>query len=166
MIAVNLNQPFHSIVGYASVVSTPGEIPGEPTTVSDAEDYRLRRIESMTDTALAHLDVEDLLVELLDRVRELIQVDTAAVLLLDSAAEQLVATAARGVEAGAHQAFRVPMGKGFAGRVAAGKEPVIIERVDHTNVINPILREHGSARYWECRSWSVRRCSVSCTSAR
>jgi anti-sigma regulatory factor (Ser/Thr protein kinase)/putative methionine-R-sulfoxide reductase with GAF domain len=125
------------------MVSPQGESPAEPATVSDAEDYRLRRIESVTDAASAHLDVEDLLVDLLDRVRELIQVDAATVLLLDSAAEQLVVTAARGVDAGVHQAFRVPMGKGFAGRVAAGREPVIIERVDHTNVINPILRERG-----------------------
>ncbi|HEX4100401.1 MAG TPA: histidine kinase, partial [Pseudonocardiaceae bacterium] len=47
-----------------------------------ADDYRLHRIESVTDAALAHLDVEDLLGELLDRVRELLEVDTASVFLL------------------------------------------------------------------------------------
>lgn len=103
---------------------------------------QLRRIESVTDAALAHLDVQDLLVELLDRVRELLRVDTAAVLLLDSS-WQLVATAARGIEAEVRQGVRIPMGKGFAGRIAAEKRPVIIEQVNHTNVLNPILREHG-----------------------
>jgi anti-sigma regulatory factor (Ser/Thr protein kinase)/putative methionine-R-sulfoxide reductase with GAF domain len=105
---------------------------------------QLRRIEAVTDAALAHLDIEDLLGELLDRVRELLQVDTAAVLLLDSSAQQLVLTAAKGIEAAERQGLRVPVGKGFfAGRIAAEKQPVIIERVDHTNVLNPTLREHG-----------------------
>ncbi|MGA8516769.1 MAG: SpoIIE family protein phosphatase [Pseudonocardiaceae bacterium] len=108
-----------------------------------ADDYRLHRIESVTDAALVHLDVEDLLGELLDRVRELLEVDTASVFLLDFSTQQLVATAARGIEAVVRQGIRVPMGKGFAGRVAAEKRPVIIERVDHTNVLYPILREHG-----------------------
>jgi anti-sigma regulatory factor (Ser/Thr protein kinase)/putative methionine-R-sulfoxide reductase with GAF domain len=107
-----------------------------------SDDYRLRRIESVTDAALAHLDVEDLLVELLDRVRELLEVDTAAVLLLDSSGQELVATAARGIEAEVRQGIRIPIGKGFAGRVAAEKQPVIIEQVDHTNVLNPVLLEH------------------------
>jgi anti-sigma regulatory factor (Ser/Thr protein kinase)/putative methionine-R-sulfoxide reductase with GAF domain len=131
--------PFHPNVGYALIVSTPGE----PSDTPAADDYRLRRIESVTDAALAHLDVEDLLGELLDRVRELLEVDTATVLLLDPSCQQLVATAARGIEAVVRQGIRIPMGKGFAGRVAAEKRPVIIERVDHTNVIYPFFREHG-----------------------
>ncbi len=106
-------------------------------------DYRLRRIESVIDAALAHLNVDDLLADLLDRVREPLQVDTATVLLLDPSSQQLVVTAARGIEAAVRQGIRVPMGKGFAGRIAAEKQPVIIERVDRTNVLNPILREHG-----------------------
>jgi transcriptional regulator with GAF, ATPase, and Fis domain len=82
---------FHPKVGHALLVSTPGE----PSDTPAANDHRLRRIESVTNAALAHLDVEDLLGELLDRVRELLEVDTASVLLLDSSSQQLVATAAR-----------------------------------------------------------------------
>lgn len=140
--AVNLHwgkDSVHPTVGYALLVSTPGE----PSDTPAADDYRLRRIESVTDAALAHLDVEDLLGELLDRVRELLEVETATVLLLDSSCQQLVATAARGIEAVVRQGIRIPMGKGFAGRVAAEKGPVIIEQVDHTNVLYPFFREHG-----------------------
>src|SRR4051812_43600525 len=107
-----------------------------------AED-RLRRIETVTEPALGHLDVSDLLDELLDRVRELLNVDTAAVLLLDPSGTELIATAARGIEEEVHQGVRVPLGRGFAGRIAADKHPVIIERVDHTNVLNPLLRDQG-----------------------
>jgi anti-sigma regulatory factor (Ser/Thr protein kinase)/putative methionine-R-sulfoxide reductase with GAF domain len=108
-----------------------------------SDDDRLHRIQSLTDSALAHLDVEHLLAEPLDQVREILQVDTATVLLVDSSSQQLVATAASGIEAEVHQGMRIPMGKGFAGRIAAEKRPVIVDRVDHTNVLDPILRERG-----------------------
>ncbi|NJC70103.1 SpoIIE family protein phosphatase [Planosporangium thailandense] len=106
---------------------------------------KLRRLQAVTDAALSHLDVEDLLVELLDRVREILDVDTATVLLLDPSGQQLVATAARGLEEEVRQGVRIPVGSGFAGRVAAGGQPVRIEHVDPTNVINPILLDKGIA---------------------
>ena len=108
----------------------------------DATD-RLREIQAVTDAALAHLDVEDLLTELLDRVRDILQVDTAAVLLLDPASNHLVATAARGIEEEVVQGVRIPVGRGFAGRIAAEKQAVILDRVDHTTVMNPILQQRG-----------------------
>src|SRR4051794_5726225 len=111
--------------------------------MADTEHYQLHRIESVTDAALAHLDVEDLLVELLDRVRELLGVDTATVLLLDSSGLELVVTAARGLEATVRQGMHIPVGKGFAGRVAAQKQPVVIERVDDTNVLYSIFWGRG-----------------------
>jgi serine phosphatase RsbU (regulator of sigma subunit)/anti-sigma regulatory factor (Ser/Thr protein kinase) len=111
------------------------------TLPSTTDEDRLRRIEFVTDSELAHLDVKDLLDELLDRVRTLLDVDTAAVLLLDTAATHLVATAARGLEEEVRQGVRIPLGRGFAGRIAAERRPVIIEQVDHSNVLNPILRE-------------------------
>ncbi|MGC1733940.1 MAG: SpoIIE family protein phosphatase [Pseudonocardiaceae bacterium] len=117
-------------------------LPDEPGNASTAGD-QLRRIDAVTDAALAHLNVEDLLLELLERVQALLEVDTAAVLLLDAAAEYLVATAARGIEAEVRQGVRIPVGKGFAGRIAVEKKPVILKRVDHTTVLNPILQERG-----------------------
>ncbi len=126
-------------VRYAPIVPTLDD----PSNMSGADDDRLRRMESVTDAALAHLDVEDLLADPLERVCGLLEANTATVLLLDSSAQQLVATAARGLEATVRQGIRIPVGKGFAGRIAAEKQPMIIERVDPTNVLNPILREHG-----------------------
>ena len=82
--------------------------------MSDADDYQLRRIKSVTDAALAHLGVEDLLSELLDRVRELLEVDTAAVLLLDSSSQQLVVTAARGIERRSVRVCVSRWGRGFS----------------------------------------------------
>jgi serine phosphatase RsbU (regulator of sigma subunit) len=110
---------------------------------SDEARERLRMLEIVTDGALAHLGVEPLLAELLERVREQLDVDTTAVLLLDPSARYLVATAARGLEEEVTRGVRIPIGEGFAGRIAAEKRPVVIDQVDHSNVLNPILRDKG-----------------------
>jgi signal transduction histidine kinase len=104
---------------------------------------RLRRLQTVTDTALGHLSLDDLLDELLDRIREALDADTCAVLLLDEPRRELVARAARGIEEEVEQGVRIPLGKGFAGRVAAERRPVVIPDVDHSDVLNPILREKG-----------------------
>jgi serine phosphatase RsbU (regulator of sigma subunit)/anti-sigma regulatory factor (Ser/Thr protein kinase) len=50
---------------------------------------------------------------------------------------------ARGLEEEVRQNVRVPVGKGFAGRIANDRRPVILERVDHSTVWNPLLRAKG-----------------------
>jgi transcriptional regulator with GAF, ATPase, and Fis domain len=100
---------------------------------------RLRDIQSITDAALSRLDNSELIAELLDRIREIMQVDTAAVLLLDASSRQLVATAAAGAQEEVRQGVWIPAGRGFAGRIAAERRPVILDHVDHATVLNPIL---------------------------
>ena len=109
----------------------------------DVPANRLRRIQALTDSGLARLEVDELLAEVTERVRELLEVDTVAVLLLDPSASYLVATATRGLEEEIRQGVRIPIGRGFAGRIAAERKAVIIPEVDHSNVMNPILREKG-----------------------
>jgi phosphoserine phosphatase RsbU/P len=111
----------------------------EPAPVED----RLRAIQSITDAALSRLDDRDLLDKLLDRTREALQADTAAVLLLDFPSGQLIATAAAGLEEEVSQGVRIPVGRGFAGRIAAERRPVILDHVDHSTVLNPILWTKG-----------------------
>lgn len=106
-------------------------------------DARLQAISSLTGVELEHLDVEDLLVEMLVRITKLIDADTAAVLQLEPGSHQLVARAAYGIEEEVHQGVRVPVGRGFAGRIAAERRPVILDHVDATTVENPLLYERG-----------------------
>src|SRR3954470_1927985 len=106
-------------------------------------DPRLLRIQSITDAALSHLDLDDLVRGLLDRISAALEADTCAFLLLDEATNELVARAAKGVEEEVEQGIRIPVGRGFAGRIAAEKRPVIIDDVDHSDVRNPILRQKG-----------------------
>jgi signal transduction histidine kinase len=104
---------------------------------------RLEDLQAVTDTALAHLDLGDLLDELLVRIRGILGADTAAILLLDEATNELVARAARGIEEEVEAGVRIPVGRGFAGRVAAERRPILLPDVDHADVLNPILREKG-----------------------
>ncbi len=104
---------------------------------------KLRDIQSITDAALSALDPAALLEVLVGRVKDALQADTAAVLLLDRPSGQLVATAASGLEEEVRQGVRIPVGQGFAGRIAAENRPVILSEVDHTKVINPILLDKG-----------------------
>ena len=104
---------------------------------------QLRRLGAITDTALAHVDLEDLLDVLLGRVRELLHADTAAVLLHDEPGQRLVASAAAGLEEEVSQGVSVPVGEGFAGRIAVEKRPVILDKVNSETVWNPLLVAKG-----------------------
>jgi putative methionine-R-sulfoxide reductase with GAF domain len=119
----------------------PGPEAGE--VMSPAGPEQLRNLLAVTDTALARLDVEDLLSELLGRIRAALNADTAAVLLRDAGSDELVARAACGLEEEVRQGVRVPVGTGFAGSIAQRKCPVVLNRVDPTTVANPILWEKG-----------------------
>ncbi len=103
----------------------------------------VRRLQIVTDAALAHLRLDDLLDALLERTRQILEVDTCAILLLDEETNELVARAALGIEEEVEQGVRVPVGAGFAGRIAAEKRPVILDDVDHAHVLNPLLRKKG-----------------------
>ena len=103
----------------------------------------VRRLQAVTDAALAHLELDELLDALLERTREILDVDTCAILLLDEDDER--AGRARGAR---------DRGGGRAGRPHPGRQrlrgprrgrarPVVLDDVDHADVLNPILREKG-----------------------
>jgi GAF domain-containing protein/anti-sigma regulatory factor (Ser/Thr protein kinase) len=103
----------------------------------------LRGLQRITDAALAYLGLEDLLEQLLQRVADILETDTVAILLLDDDGRVLRARAAHGIEEEVEQGVRIPFGKGFAGRVAAERRPIAIPDLDAADVVNPILREKG-----------------------
>jgi anti-sigma regulatory factor (Ser/Thr protein kinase) len=106
---------------------------------------RLRDLQSITDAALAYLPLEGLLDELLDRVVAILGVDTAALLLLEDDDSTLIPRAAKGLEEEVERGVRIPVGRGFAGRIAATRRPVRILNVADADIYNPILREKGLA---------------------
>jgi len=102
---------------------------------------QVRDLVRLSDPALSELEFDKLLDELLVRVRDLLNVDTAAILLLDEQENQLVARAAKGIEEEVEQGVRIPIGRGFAGRIAKERVAIFIADVDHADIMNPILRE-------------------------
>lgn len=122
-------------------VASLGEVSGASVTSGSLE--RLERIQSITDASLGYMSVEEMLSELLDRIRRVLEVDTAALLLLDEDRKALVARAARGLEEEVRQGVQIPLARGFAGRVAAGGVPIVIEDLGRAEVVNPILRQKG-----------------------
>jgi phosphoserine phosphatase RsbU/P len=123
-------------------VQVGGAEAAAPVSRTGLED-RLRDIQSITDAALSRLDDQEFLAELLERTRAVLEADTAAVLLLDFTSGHLIATAAAGLEEEVRQGVRIPVGRGFAGRIAAEHRPVILDQVDHSTVLNPILLAKG-----------------------
>jgi anti-sigma regulatory factor (Ser/Thr protein kinase) len=79
----------------------------------------------------------------LQRVTEILRVDTAAVLLVEDDGRTLAARAAKGLEQEVERGFQLPIGQGFAGRVAATREPVVIPDLENSpvEVVNPRMRE-------------------------
>jgi anti-sigma regulatory factor (Ser/Thr protein kinase)/putative methionine-R-sulfoxide reductase with GAF domain len=104
---------------------------------------QIRILSGLSDPALSELGLEELLDEVLVRVQQALSVDTVAILLYDPDADQLVARAAKGIEEEVEQGVRLPLGRGFAGRIAADRVAIAIADVDHADILNPILREKG-----------------------
>ncbi len=122
--------------GHGQIVLRPA---GEFIAPSD----QVRNLNRLSDPALSELSLEALLEELLERVRDALDVDTVAILLHDSATEELVARAASGIEEEVEQGVRIPVGRGFAGRIAAERVAIFVADVGHADILNPILREKG-----------------------
>lgn len=101
------------------------------------------RIKTVIDAALARRGADDFLADLLARAKHSLRADTATVLLLDHSTGYLVTTAASGLEEEVSQGVRIRVGKGFAGRIAAGSRPMIIVELGDTDVEEPILRAKG-----------------------
>ena len=114
----------------------------------------------------AHLALDDLLAELLRADHR----DPARRHGGDPAArrggDELHARAAKGIEEEVEQGVRIPLGRGFAGRIAAERRAVIIADVDHADILNPILREKGIRSLLGVPLLVEGNVSACCTSAR
>ena len=83
---------------------------------------------------------------MIENVRIEMRSDTATLLLLDETGTVLEPAASSGLGRRWRGATHVRLGSGFAGRVAAQGHPVVLDHVDETSVVNPILRDAGVRR--------------------
>jgi PAS domain S-box-containing protein len=101
----------------------------------------IRRLQALTDSALAPLTLDDLLREMLARIRELLASDFATILLLTEDGHALTVRATSGWEEAA--GLRIPVGQGVAGSIAASRAPLVVEDLSAAPVINPFLRQNA-----------------------
>jgi PAS domain S-box-containing protein len=102
-----------------------------------------RRLDRITEVALAYLSLQELADELLLRSSDLLRADTAAIFLLDDEESALEVRATVGLEAD-HRDWRpIPLGQGFAGRVAEAREPLIEPDAQGLELVNPALHDRG-----------------------
>jgi PAS domain S-box-containing protein len=101
----------------------------------------IRRLQAVTDSALRRLELDDLLHEMLARIRELLEADSAAILLATDDRQSLVVRSTIGLDEAI--GFRVPVGKGVAGSIAASRAPLVVEDLSPLEVINPLLRRNA-----------------------
>jgi len=107
----------------------------------EAAAHQIRAVQRVTDTALTHLRLDDLLPELLGRVREALTADTVVILLLNDEGTELAVRAAHGLEEEVKLDMRIPFGRGIAGTIAARGATMVIEDTSHA--VSPILRDKG-----------------------
>jgi PAS domain S-box-containing protein len=106
---------------------------------AEAVAQMVRNLQSVSDTALTHLALDDLLPELLDRIGEILRADAVSVLLTDPEAEGLVVSASRGTGA-PEEGSRVPIGRGtFAGRVAKERRPIVIGDAEEGGALRSLI---------------------------
>lgn len=88
---------------------------------------RLRTLQRITDAALEQLPLDHLIDELLPQVREALRVDIVRLLIVDEGAGVLRGRGLLRDRKLHHFDDEVPLGKGFAGRVATSRSPKVVE---------------------------------------
>lgn len=102
---------------------------GEQEARHQAEEIsdRLQRLLQVTDIALMHLSLEDMSRVLMSRLTGVMQCERSALLLLNDEKTALVLRAAQNMDVELQQGIQIPLGEGFAGRIAESGEPLVID---------------------------------------
>jgi serine phosphatase RsbU (regulator of sigma subunit) len=109
---------------------------------ADRASVSLRRLQQVTDVALSHLDLEELLHELLGRIKQVLSVDTAAVMLREEDGV-LAVRAALGLDESSWRGLTIPDGEGFGGRIAEGRRLMVVRGEEATRGVSPALSDLG-----------------------
>src|SRR4029077_5335709 len=94
---------------------------------AEAANQELRKLQTITEaglhTGLFPVEIDHLLPALLARIRQVMAVDNAALLLAAPGEETLTLALAQGPEELLTGQVRIPFGEGVAGRIAATRTP-------------------------------------------
>jgi PAS domain S-box-containing protein len=154
MVRDGAGRPYHVIVQVEDVTERKqaerqrAERAKERAARAEAEAVAetMGKLQSVTDVALRHLTLEDLLREVLGRIRETIEVDACGILLMggmERRGESVASGAAITPEGKTEVGVRIPVARDVARRIAGAGSVVTIDEVHDPLVVHPLLRDCG-----------------------
>lgn len=105
--------------------------------------HRLRRLQNVTDAALAHLTLDELLDDLLAKICEAANCDMAVVLMADVEGGELYPVASFGTAVQLPAGLRLKVGESLSGMVAAERKTRILRNATTQESVSPELRALG-----------------------
>jgi PAS domain S-box-containing protein len=111
------------------------------TDRADAATSRIRALRAVTDPGLATLSFDELLTELLSRIRKHLGADYATVLQLSSDGSTLKTRASDGLEEEVTKQVEVPVGETLSGYVALSREVASFDDLAESGVLPSALRD-------------------------
>ena len=110
-------------------------------SAAEAVSERMQVLQKVTNLALEHLHLGNLLRDMLQNIRDVLAADNVAILLVDHTGRELTMYNVFGPEEEVARTVRVPVGKGVAGKIAATRLPLVIADLATANPVNEFLRE-------------------------
>jgi PAS domain S-box-containing protein len=115
----------------------------EARAAAEAAARRARETLAITEAALVHLQLAELLPEVTARVRAALSVDTVAIVLLTPDGRELEVRAVHSLEEAVHQGLRFPADRGVAGRTLRERRAIVVDDLSTVELASPILRDRG-----------------------
>ncbi len=133
----------HTLGAMLTVAEPAALQPLERRETYDSE-RRMRVLEVVGDIALAQLPLDDLLSALLDALRHEMDLENAAIFLVNDEGDMVIARAASGAGAESADSIRVPLGQGIFGEVMRARRPLFLSEISptapHSDDFSPELR--------------------------
>jgi len=111
--------------------------------IAEAATKRVRDLQWITDAALPHVGLQDLLDQLLDRIVQVFGADHGALLIRDEDASRLELRAWRGVPENLGGDLYRSIADRLAGRLALSRQPVVLEQRETGGALGPRLARAG-----------------------
>ena len=126
-------------------VASLGRAFGEAARLLERRSARLAHLQAISDIGLRHDGLDQLLRELLPRLRTALEADTATILLLSEDATHLTPVSSDGLREEIEADVRVPVGRGVSGRIAQSDRGLVVDDLTMVDVFSPYLRDRVKA---------------------
>ncbi|MDO8735826.1 MAG: GAF domain-containing protein [Thermoleophilia bacterium] len=136
-------------IKFATVIGSHAALAIENAGIYENEHYirkSLEAIEAISEAGLASIDLEEVLIELVTRTQDVMQMDAAMIMLVDESGERLVARAAAGCISVPLDEISTRVGEGLAGRAFQEGVPMKIDNYQNESdaiEIRPFVESSG-----------------------